>query len=122
LQRPADAAVRLRHDHLHLRPGPVLLQLTGPGRSHARSSARIAVTKPAALPSISPARALAVAVLVRVEEAGAFAAAALDAELDRRALDPRDAALATELVYGVLRAEGFLDDRIAALAARKTWT
>jgi 16S rRNA (cytosine967-C5)-methyltransferase len=70
---------------------------------------------------LSPARAVAAEVLARVFEADAFAAPALDAELHRRGLDPRDAALATELVYGVLRAEGWLDDRIAALATRRVW-
>lgn len=65
---------------------------------------------------VSPARALAADVLVRVWEAGAFASSALDAELRRLDLDPRDAALATELVYGVLRTEGYLDDRLAALS------
>ncbi|APR84605.1 Ribosomal RNA small subunit methyltransferase B [Minicystis rosea] len=72
--------------------------------------------------TISPARAAAVDVLCRVFEAGAFAAAALDAELRRDGLDPRDAGLATELVYGVLRTEAYLDDRIAELAARKAWS
>lgn len=71
---------------------------------------------------ISPAREVAAQVLVRVWSEGAYAAAALDAELRRRAdLDPRDAALATELVYGVLRTEAYLDERIAALASRKDW-
>ncbi len=70
---------------------------------------------------ISPARAAAAEVIARVFEAGAFAAPALDAELGRRAVDPRDAALATELVYGVLRTEGWLDERLAALAPRKAW-
>lgn len=68
------------------------------------------------------AREIAARVLLRVWEEGAFAAAALDAELARSAgLDPRDAALATELVYGVLRAQGFLEARIAALAPSKRW-
>ena len=71
--------------------------------------------------SISPARAVAVTVLSRVWEGGAFASAALDAELGRAPIDPRDAALATELVYGVLRTEGYLDERIAKLASKSTW-
>jgi 16S rRNA (cytosine967-C5)-methyltransferase len=60
-------------------------------------------------------------VLARVWESNAFASAALDAELHRAALDPRDAALCTELVYGVLRTEGYLDERIAKLASRGAW-
>ncbi|MFT3766615.1 MAG: transcription antitermination factor NusB [Minicystis sp.] len=79
------------------------------------------MTKIVAPQTISPARAAAVEVLARVWESSAFAAVALDAELRRDDLDPRDAALATELVYGVLRTEAYLDDRVAALASRKTW-
>jgi len=68
---------------------------------------------------VSAARDIAVRVLERVETDGAYAAAALDAELDRNAeLDPRDRALATELVYGVLRTRAALRRRIAAHAPR----
>lgn len=79
------------------------------------------MTKNVGAQTISPARAAAASVLARVWDAGAFASAALDAELSHARLDPRDAALATELVYGVLRTEGFLDERVAALAKRKAW-
>ena len=58
------------------------------------------------------ARDLAVRVLDRVQADGAYTAAALDAELDKSSLDPRDRALATELVYGVLRTRGALLRRI----------
>ncbi len=69
---------------------------------------------------VGPAREVAAAVLVRVFTEDAFASAALDAELKRRPqLDPRDVGLATELVYGVLRTETMLDDKIAALALRR---
>ncbi len=68
---------------------------------------------------MSGARDIAVRVLERVETDGAYAAAALDAELDRNpALDPRDRALATELVYGVSRTRGALVHRIEAHARR----
>jgi 16S rRNA (cytosine967-C5)-methyltransferase len=68
---------------------------------------------------VSAARDIAVRVLERVETDGAYAAAALDAELDRdSALDPRDRALATELVYGVLRTRRALVNRIEAHARR----
>jgi 16S rRNA (cytosine967-C5)-methyltransferase len=60
-------------------------------------------------------------VLTRVFSEDAFASAALDATLYRAQVDPRDAALATELVYGVLRTEGALDERLAALATRKDY-
>ena len=57
----------------------------------------------------SDARTLALAVLERVA-GGGYADRTLDAELRRHPqLDPRDRALATELVYGVLRQQGRLD-------------
>ncbi len=52
---------------------------------------------------------MAARVLERVETAAAYADLALDAELGRRRLDPRDRALATELVYGTLRWQRYLD-------------
>lgn len=65
------------------------------------------------------ARTIAVTVLERVERDRAYAAAALDAELDRHPqLDPRDRALAAELVYGVLRAKGALLSRLERYATR----
>jgi len=57
----------------------------------------------------SPARAVAARVLERVVTEGAFADLALDAELERRRLAARDSALATELVYGTLRWQRYLD-------------
>jgi 16S rRNA (cytosine967-C5)-methyltransferase len=66
------------------------------------------------------ARALAARVLTRVWTQGAFAAAALDAELRRAAgMDPRDVGLATELVYGVLRTEGELERRLLEHSSKK---
>lgn len=60
------------------------------------------------------ARSIAATVLVRVWSDGAYASVALDAELERfPQLDRRDAALATELVYGVLRTAGSLERAIA---------
>lgn len=55
------------------------------------------------------ARSLALRVLERVAEAGAYADLALRAELGRSGLSPRDRALATELTYGTLRWRGRLD-------------
>lgn len=56
---------------------------------------------------------------MRVTRDGAFAAAALDAELDRAVqLDPRDRGLATELVYGTLRYVRWLEERIGRYAPR----
>lgn len=59
---------------------------------------------------------------MRVWKDGAFAAAALDAELHRHPkLDPRDVGLTTELVYGVLRTTGPLEERIAEHAKQDRW-
>ncbi len=67
------------------------------------------------------ARALARGVLARVERDGAYSGRALAAALDRgRALSPEDRALATELVYGVLRRRFRLDRAIGALARTGT--
>lgn len=59
------------------------------------------------------ARFVAVNVLERVIDKGAYASLTLDAELTRAKLDPRDAALATEIVYGALRVLPALDAQIA---------
>jgi 16S rRNA (cytosine967-C5)-methyltransferase len=68
---------------------------------------------------VSRARDISIRVLERVETESAYAAAALDAELDRNpALETRDRALATELVYGVLRTRGALLRRIEKHARR----
>jgi len=70
--------------------------------------------------AVPTARSVAARVLERVFEDQAFAAAALDAELSRSAqLAERDRALATELVYGVLRTHGALEKRIRRFAPRK---
>lgn len=68
--------------------------------------------------TIAPSRDVAARALVRVWQEDAFASAALDAELSKRRLDPRDAALATELCYGVLRVEPALLDRLRAVSDR----
>ncbi len=66
---------------------------------------------------VPSARTLAADTLARVWEDGAYAAATLDAGLRRAPrLDPRDVALATELVYGVLRTTASLEREIARFA------
>ena len=67
----------------------------------------------------APARVVAARVLERVESEGAFADLALDAELSRAAASPRDAALATELVYGTLRWQRYLDWILAPHSRRR---
>jgi 16S rRNA (cytosine967-C5)-methyltransferase len=65
------------------------------------------------------ARSVAALAVVRVLRDGAFAAAALSAELDRATeLQERDRALATELLYGTLRMRTALEARLAPLAPR----
>ncbi|MGB8929846.1 MAG: transcription antitermination factor NusB, partial [Anaeromyxobacteraceae bacterium] len=65
------------------------------------------------------ARQLAFNVLRRVEEGGAYASRALDAALSQAgALDPREAGLATELVYGTLRRALTLDAALALHSSR----
>jgi 16S rRNA (cytosine967-C5)-methyltransferase len=68
---------------------------------------------------VTGARDVAARVLVRVQKDRAFAAAALEAELGRAVqLDPRDRALATELVYGSLRVEPWLLGEVGRFAPR----
>lgn len=61
-------------------------------------------------------------VLLRLAKDGAWATPTLDAELKRADLDPRDAGLATEIVYGALRVLPELDRRINAHVARPNKT
>ena len=67
----------------------------------------------------SAARAVAAHVLTRVAADGAFADLALDAALAERPLPSRDAALATELVYGTLRWQRYLDWILAPHSKRR---
>lgn len=69
-------------------------------------------------PQRDDARALALRVLERVEESGAYADLALHAALARSRLDPRDRAFATELAYGTLRWRGRLDFLLAQVTGR----
>ena len=66
----------------------------------------------------SPARAVALRVLRRVDADGAFADRAFRSEADRAALDPRDRAFAQRLAYGAIQRRMTLDHVIDALAAR----
>ncbi len=68
---------------------------------------------------VSAARLLAHQVLVRVERDGAWADRALDHALQRTELAPRDRALATELVYGTLRMQNYLDFLLNHWAKKK---
>lgn len=65
-----------------------------------------------------PARGVAFDVLRAVDEDDAYANLVLPVQLRRRALEPRDAALATELAYGTLRMRGFYDAVLARCTDR----
>ncbi|HTI53683.1 MAG TPA: 16S rRNA (cytosine(967)-C(5))-methyltransferase RsmB [Verrucomicrobiae bacterium] len=61
---------------------------------------------------VSQARYEALHILVRVERDRAFADIALEHALERARLEPRDAALCTEIVFGTLRWRRHLDWRL----------
>src|SRR5882672_6911251 len=64
------------------------------------------------------ARSIAAHVFERVQRENAFAAPVLDAALERYPeLDPRDRALATDLVYGSLRTMPYLEARLSRHAS-----
>ena len=62
---------------------------------------------------VSQSRYEALRILVRVEQDRAFADIVLEHALEHARLEPRDAALCTELVYGTLRWRRHLDWRLA---------
>jgi 16S rRNA (cytosine967-C5)-methyltransferase len=68
---------------------------------------------------ISPGRRIAFEILIRVEQAGAFASDLLHARLNE-SVSARDAALATELVMGALRWQRELDFFIERYASKQT--
>ncbi len=68
--------------------------------------------------SVDPVRAVARDVVRAVRERDAYANLLLPSMLRERGLSGRDAALATELTYGTLRAQGTLDKVIASAAGR----
>ena len=75
--------------------------------SHPPAKRSEGLRRPVSRPS--RARVAALRALVRVEEDRAYAPLALAGELSSMALERRDRALATELVYGVLRWQGRID-------------
>ena len=96
----------------------VVLRRRSPAAGGAEGALR---TEPAQrrAPIGPSARELAARVIVRVHDDGAFAAAALEAQLGRAVqLEARDRALATELVYGALRVEPWLLERAARFMPR----
>ena len=87
------------------------------GRPGARGGARGSRIAGGARPS--PAREVAARVLERVETDLGFADTALDAALTAGGLEPRDAALATELTFGTLRWQRYLDWILAPHSRRR---
>ncbi|WP_216216404.1 RsmB/NOP family class I SAM-dependent RNA methyltransferase [Amycolatopsis aidingensis] len=69
-------------------------------------------------PPQDPARRVALDVLCAIRERDAYANLALPELLRNRRITGRDAALATELTYGTARAQGLLDEIIAACLDR----
>jgi 16S rRNA (cytosine967-C5)-methyltransferase len=67
---------------------------------------------------VSPARAVAFEILLRVEREESYAAELLHSERLAK-LSSRDHGLATELVMGVLRWQSLLDQRLAAASSQK---
>jgi len=67
---------------------------------------------------VAPARHIATRVLYRVAHDDAWAAPTLDAELRRAQVSRADAALATQIVYGALRAAPDLDASLARHSRR----
>src|SRR5829696_4947435 len=68
--------------------------------------------------AVTPARAVAYAVLRRVFEQEAWTDRALHGEARRAGLEARDRALATQLAYGAVQRRATLDHLIATLAGR----
>lgn len=65
------------------------------------------------------ARRIAATALTSIIKQGVFATATLDRLLRAQPdMDPRDKALATEIVYGTLRTRGYLEQRLRAFANR----
>ena len=83
--------------------------MSAPRQRRRPSGSRRPDTARSAPVQASAARDVAARVLERVETDASFADSVLEAELNSRRLEARDAALATELVYGALRWQGYLD-------------
>lgn len=90
----------------------------GGGQQGATRSANRRHDRPAPHQNRPDARSVALAVMTAVRERAAYANLLLPVELKRARLDTRDAALATELTYGTLRAQGLLDRIIEEAAGR----
>lgn len=87
-------------------------------RPAARPTGR-ATARPAARPTTRPtARSIALDVIRRVTDEGAYSNLTLARTLERALLSQRDASFATELVYGTLRRLVTIDHELAPLVER----
>ena len=89
-----------------------------PGGPAAPPAPRVGKAPQLRPPASDPPRQTAYDVLAAVRERDAYANLVLPGLLRERRLDPRDAALATELAYGTLRAQGQLDAVLQACVDR----
>lgn len=89
----------------------------GPNKSGTYKPAQKS-TRPYRKPQPDPARRAAFDTLVAVTARGAYANLVLPGMLADRRISGRDAAFATELAYGTLRARGQLDAVLAACSSR----
>ena len=81
--------------------------------SHHRANRKPLARSQNSASAPATAREVAATVLLRVVDQGAYAMQALDSEIQRARLSERDAALATEIVYGSLRVLPELDAIVA---------
>ncbi len=70
---------------------------------------------------MNTARKVASEVLVRVWKEESFASSVLDTSFNRNRLDVRDRALVTDLVFGVLKTQPYLGERISRFAKNTHW-
>ncbi len=89
--------------------------MSAPRRLRAASAPRRPRSRPG---PVTPARAVAFAVVRRTFEQGAYADQALHAEAARAGLAGRELAFATRLAYGTVQRAGTLDHLIAVFARR----
>ena len=100
------------------RQTPALGEGRRPARAGARGGRATEKSGPGLPSVVSPARAIALGILERVEKTQAFANLLLDARLREARLSAADRALATTLSYGVLRWRGKLDWILGRVADR----
>ena len=92
---------------------------SGPSRRRVpRPAGKDRAPAPSARPHTPTARSVALDVIRRVIEEGAYSTLTFGRTLERASLSPRDAALAAELTYGTLRRRLALDHALARFLER----